>query len=222
MSEKPAIDQYLIAICQLIIDEFNVLYADKSKDQLNNIANDKFTETDLVVRIGYPFKQMAHYTRGEGGNDKATKTNHDLVVESKDFMIEVKYLKTWGNSSAKNWGRYQEDFDWLFSEIDSDKKDNKKGKRAFVIGWFNCVEYFSKLLQLGKASGAKPIIKEEKVCYFPFLENVTANTLTSDLSIVYTEAYHSQPVKLIGNTNRDCECMFLGNKTDKFHFAIYY
>ena len=65
MSEKPAIDQYLIAICQLIIDEFNVLYADKSKDQLNNIANDKFTETDLVVRIGYPFKQMAHYTRGE-------------------------------------------------------------------------------------------------------------------------------------------------------------
>ena len=41
-------------------------------------------------------------------------------------------------------------------EIDSDKA----GKVAFVIGWFNCVDSFSQLIQLGTGNGAYPLADE--------------------------------------------------------------
>lgn len=49
-------------------------------------------------------------------------------------------LKNWkstsGTSSAsKKWAEFQKDFDWLINEIEK----GYKNKRAFVIGWFNCV-----------------------------------------------------------------------------------
>lgn len=38
---------------------------------------------DIIVRIGYPFKQMVHYTVGEGYKGVSKKVNHDLYIESK-------------------------------------------------------------------------------------------------------------------------------------------
>ena len=73
-------------------------------------------------------------------------------------------MKNWISSSdtrlaSKIWGVFQQDFDWLMDEIDA----GNKNKVAFVIGWFNCVDSFSQLIQLGKGGGAYPLVDERKL-----------------------------------------------------------
>ena len=92
--KQPTIDQYLLSTCLFIIDEFNEKYRNTSKIDLKAIADEKFNEMDLCVRIGYPFKQMVHFTIGDKRSKGKSKKNHDLIVESKDYIIEVKYLTT--------------------------------------------------------------------------------------------------------------------------------
>lgn len=225
MNLYPTIDQYLLSTCLFIIDEFNEQYKDLPQNELKQIADDKFNEMDICVRIGYPFRQMAHYTVGDSNRRAESKVNHDIFVESKDFKIEVKYLKNWKSSSgtssgSKNWDVFQEDFDWLLQEI----SDKNKGKRAFIIGWFNCVDKFSQFIQLGEGKnvGSKPLASERKICYFPFLRKMSVPTYTTDLVYNYNNAYKPLPVNLIGEVNADYNCLFLGNADDCFHFAIYY
>ncbi len=226
MSLSPTIDQYLLSTCLFIIDEFNELYKDLSKEELKKIADERYNEMDICVRIGYPFRHMAHYTVGDTRSKAAVKVNYDIYVQSKDFKIEVKYLKNWKsssgtNSASKNWRVYQDDFNWLSKEIE----EGNKGKRAFVIGWFNCVNNFSSLIQLGdgKTAGSRPLASEEKICYFPFLKKRSVPTYTSDLFYNYNNAaYKAMTVSPIGELDVDYSCLFLGNEEDKFHFAIYY
>ncbi|ALS28933.1 MULTISPECIES: hypothetical protein [Paenibacillaceae] len=225
MSLSPTIDQYLLSTCLFIIDEFNELYKGFSKDDLKKIADESYNEMDICVRIGYPFRHMAHYTVGDARRKGAGKVNHDIYVSSKDFKIEVKYLKNWKsssgtNSASKNWSVYQDDFNWLLQEIG----EGNKGKRAFVIGWFNSVNNFSSLIQLGdgKTAGSKPLASEQKICYFPFLRRRSVPTFTSDLTYNYNSAYKVLPVSLIGEIDIDYNCIFLGNEKDVFHFAIYF
>ncbi|HCC08033.1 MAG TPA: hypothetical protein DEP72_07765 [Clostridiales bacterium] len=223
---SPSIDQYLLSTCLFIIDEFNELYSDLPKDELKKIVDEKFNEMDICVKIGYPFRQMAHYTVGDSKKKDSGKVNHDIYVETKDYKIEVKYLKNWKsvsntNTNSKNWNVYQEDFDWLLHEI----KDGNKRRRAFIIGWFNCVEHFSQLIQLGdgKGKGSKPLASEKKICFFPFLRRTKVPTYAMDLAYNYNNAYKPQIVNLIGESiNEDYNCLFLGNESDVFHFAIYY
>lgn len=221
-NNSPSISQYLISTCLLVIDEMNESYNGKSKEELKKIANEKFNEMDIAVRLGNPFGHMVHYSVGDKGQNK-NKNNHDLYIESKDFIIEVKFPKNWksgknASSNSKRWSEYQKDFDWLISEIDA----GNKHKRAFVIGWFNCVEYFSQLMQLGSAPGGKPTLKEDRTMYFPFLKKNKVSTYTSDLAYNYSWAYKEIPMNLIGNYTGEYSCMFLGNEKDSFHFAIYY
>lgn len=223
MNLLPSIDQYLLSTCLFIIDEFTEKYNGLTNEELKSIADGKFNEMDICVRIGYPFRQMAHYTVGDGGKKSKSKINHDIYIESKDFKIEVKFLKNWPSyvgtkSGSANWGPFQEDFDWLLQEI----KDGKSGKRAFVIGWFNCVDSFSRLIQLGSGAGCKPLVSHEKLTYFPFLNKMKVPTHTTDLVYNYSNAYKPLPVNLIGEINITYNCLFLGNSNDKFHFAIYY
>jgi len=219
---KPSISQYLISTCLFTIDELNEQYGKLSKEELKDIADNKFNEMDITVRLGYPFKQMVHYTVGDG-NKKGSKVNHDLFVESKDFKIEIKYLKNWKtnvgtSTNSKSWSEYQKDFDWLIEEIES----GYKHKRAFVIGWFNCVDTISQLIQLGVGKGSKPLLNEEKVAYFPFLKKLRVPTYTTDIAYNYDSAYKILSLNLIGEKTPDCNCMFLGNETDVFHFAIFF
>ena len=71
----------------------------------------------MTVRIGYPFKQTAHYIAGESNRmKKAQKINHHLYVEQHEFKVEVKYLKNWMSfadtrTASKNWSVFQKDFD---------------------------------------------------------------------------------------------------------------
>lgn len=219
----PSIEQYLVSICLLIIDELNELYGNLSKDKLKEIADNKFNEMDITVRLGYPFRNMVHYTVGDSTKTPESKSNHDLYIASKDYKIEVKYLKNWKcgtgtKSSSKTWSEYLKDFNWLFSEIDA----GQQNKRAFIIGWFNCVDSFSRLMQLGKGKGQKPLVDEEKYLYFPFLNKSKVPTYTADLDYNYALAYQTRALSLVGKNSKNYNCMFLGNENDCFHFAIYY
>lgn len=220
--KTPSISQYLLSTCLFTIDELNEQYKTLSIDELKSVADDKFNEMDITVRLGYPFKQMVHYTVGDA-KPKYSKVNHDLYVESKDFKIEIKYLKNWKtdvgtSSNSKPWSEYQKDFDWLIEEIE----EGHKHKRAFVIGWFNCVDSISRYLQLGSGKGSKPIVNEERLAYFPFLRKIKVPTYTTDLVYNYDKAYEVLPLNLIGETNPDVNCLFLGSKDDVFHFAVFY
>ena len=113
----PTIDQYLVANCLYMIDEFNMLYKGWDKPELKIEADEKFNEMNITVRLGYSFKQNAHYTAGESGRiKKAQKINHDLYIGQRGFRIEVKYLKNWISSAntraaSKSWSVFQQDFD---------------------------------------------------------------------------------------------------------------
>lgn len=218
----PSISQYLLSTCLYTIDDLNEQYGGLSREELKVVADDKFNEMDITVRLGYPFKQMVHYTVGDGKR-KGSKVNHDLYVESKDFKIEIKFLKNWKSnagttSNSKNWTEYQKDFDWLIEEIEQ----GYKHKRAFVMGWFNCVDSISQYLQIGTGHGSKPLVNEERIAYFPFLRKTKVPTHTTDLAYNYANAYEELPVNLIGEFNPNVNCMFLGQETDVFHFAIFY
>ena len=224
---KPSISQYLVSACLLIIDELNEQYSVLDRKSLLKIANDKFNELDIAVRIGYPFKQMAHYQVKVNNNDKnSPKSNHDIYIESKDFLIEVKYLKNWkaGSKNSKSnstvWKAYQADFDWLLQEIDMGNKHN----RAFIIGWFNCIDYIGQSMQLGqKDGGCKPLVDEKKLEYFPFLHRTKRPTYTMDLVYNYGLAYDKiLPVSPTQEKAGDYSCIFLGSEKDVFHFAIYF
>lgn len=191
---KPTIEQYLLSTCLFTIDELNLVYKDLEKTELKKIADTQFNEMDITVRIGYPFRELVRYTIGERFNSKSRKTNHDLFVESKDFKVEIKYLKNWKSnsgtySSSKTWKEYQNDFDWLISEIDN----GNKGKVAFILSWFNCVKSFSQIIQLGSGSGVKPLVNEKRICYFPFLYRPIFPTYISDLEYNYQLAYKPYP-----------------------------
>ncbi|MGN1415864.1 MAG: hypothetical protein ACI4XF_03425, partial [Oscillospiraceae bacterium] len=80
----------------------------------------------------------------------------------------------------------------------------------------------SQYLQLGSGVGSKPLINEERVAYFPFLRKLKSPTYTSDLVYNYERAYKELSLDLIGNTNPNCNCLFLGNENDVFHFAVFY
>lgn len=223
---QPTIDQYLIANCLYIIDEFNILYRNYEDKVLKMEADEKFNEMDITVRLGYPFKQNVHYAAGDGKRaKKLQKINHDLYVEQLDFRIEVKYLKNWISSAntraaSKNWSALQQDFDWLMDEIEN----GKKGKVAFVIGWFNCVDCFPQIIQLGKGGGTYPLVDEMKKVYFPFLvpKSNKIPIRTKDLDYDYTNTYKETYIRLSSQRKEGFHCMFIGKRQDKFHFALYY
>lgn len=221
---KPTIDQYLIADCLYIIDEFNIIYKDYDFPKLKKEADEKYNEMDIAVKIGYPFKQTAHYTVGESNRKKkAEKINHDIYIEQLDFKIEVKFLKNWVSSAktravSKNWEPFQKDFDWLMDEIEN----GNRNKTAFVIGWFNCVDSFSQLIQVGTGRGAYPLADAKKISYFPFLRKGESPIKAKELQYNYEKAYRVLPMDLVSSREIEYNCMFLGSPRDCFHFAIYY
>ncbi len=223
------ISKYLLSTCLFIIDDFNEQYRDVAtqSDELIEIAYG-YTEADLVVRIGYPFRQMAKFVM-QTSRDKTDK--NDIVVGPKDFRIEVKYLKTQyavsGNPSNKSqgWKEINTDFAWLMDEIEK----GKKNKRAFVVGWFNATGSFANVLPLGvsdsrlEKDGTSRQIDDEKFRYFPFLSysTVDGKKFTNSITYRYGDAY--EPVKVhIPTFSEKLNCLFLGKEDDKFHMAIYY
>lgn len=225
---QPTINQYLLSTALFMIDELNEMYSGKSKEELKDIADLKYNEMDITVRLGYPFRNMIHYTVGDGGYKRIdSKSNHDLYVESKDFKIEVKYLRNWSSCDSKyrtvklQWNEIQKDFNWLEEEIEL----GNKGKRAFIVAWFNCIDNFSQYMSLGSTVGNNPLASENRVSYFPFLTSEkAAPRRTSELFYDYEQAYKELYVNTYGRLSRgkQLNCIFIGNEDDSFHMAIYY
>ncbi|HEY5523733.1 MAG TPA: hypothetical protein VIK26_00160 [Clostridium sp.] len=211
------IDKYLISNYLLIIDEFNDRYKEvKDKISLKQIADTEFSEADLVVRLGYPFKNMANFNM-QG-------SVHDIVVKEKDFIIEVKYLRNFKSGIKKNFSAnktiwadaFQKDYDWLCKEI----KDGHKGKRAFVLSWFNAVDRFSEIMQLGEGKGGFPNLNEKRIRLLPFI-NYDPDTLkTKDIFYMYKKAYENLSIQIPGYDENVVNCIFVGKKEGKFHMAI--
>jgi hypothetical protein len=218
---EPMISQYLISTCLFTIDKFNEKYKGiKNKEDLKRIADEEFNELDLTVRLGYPFRQMAYF---DYRTNKGNLNKQDIYVKDKDFKIEVKFLRNYANerknsnSNSSNWDALEMDFLWLTNEI----QNGNKNRSAFVIGWFNAIDYFGQIAKLGKAKGGRyPDWDPNKMDYFQFLRR--NGPKTRDLEIAYEVGYEEISFvtsKLRGNKMHS---MFLGKETDKFHIALYW
>mgnify|MGYP003213419504 FL=1 len=105
--------EYLELICSLLIDQFNVRYEHYSFDELRNEANERYVERDWVYKIGEYVKDLEYY---EIPNWDSNQKHHDIGIPSKDFIIEIKYLKNWKSAakgkstSSANWKDFEKDF----------------------------------------------------------------------------------------------------------------
>lgn len=223
---EQSIDKYLELICSLLIDEFNVRYENYNLDELKKIANEKYVERDWVYKIGESFRGLAYY---EILDSNGNQRHHDIGIPSKDFIIEVKYLKNWkavsksgSRSNSKLWKEMERDFKWLTGEL----RAHKKGKRAFILIWCNCIDYLGQVIQLGHGRGYKNPVNGDRLVYFPYLMNCKKNTditYTRDLIYNYNKIFPCQlDLNHINDGDVNMECLFLGNKTDKLHIVIYY
>lgn len=224
--KEHSIDEYLELICSLLIDQFNVRYEHYSLDELKKEANERYVERDWVYKIGEHFKDLAYY---EIPNLNSSQKHHDIGIPSKDFIIEIKYLKNWeaasqskSRSNSKVWKEFEKDFQWLAEEI----KSGKKGKRAFILIWCNCLDYLGQVVQLGSGRGYKNPINKDRLVYFPYLINSKGNAdivYTRDLVNNYDKNFPCQlDLNSIGKGDVNMDCLFLGNKKDKLHIVIYY
>ena len=224
--KERSINEYLELICSLLIDQFNVRYEHYNNEELKKEANGRYVEQDWVYKIGEYFKDLAYY---EIPNLRSKQGHHDIGIPSKDFIMEIKYLKNWTSASksktqsnSKSWGEYEKDFKWLAEEI----LDGNKGKRAFILIWCNCFDYLGQVVQLGGGHGSKNPVKKDRLVYFPYLMNKegASNTIyTKKLSYNYKKKFPCQlDLNTIGQGNVNMDCLFLGSKDDKLHIVIYY
>jgi len=164
MNDNYSIVKYFDSTCRIIIDEFNFNFRGLNEEEMIRYANEKFCEADLAFRLGNPFRNMARYTL-QGSRGK------DIIIDHKDFEVEVKYWRNWIGGSNRDsrakatWSNnFESAFLWLCDEIDS----GNKGKRAFIAGW--CTVFgWNKLLQLGASVGSNPPINKDRLHLLPFL-----------------------------------------------------
>jgi len=220
------IQNYLISNCLLIIEDLNHKFERYEMDEVQMFAVTEFDESDLVFLLAYPFRNLMKVSM-QGKNE-------DIKVKSLDFVIEVKYLYA-TKSSVGNYTNkrsfdetLRKDFKWLKNEIEM----GNKGKRAFVLGWFNTYNTFSNIMQLGKTTGQNPIVNMDKVNYLPFLYTPSRECHVNDIkyrydgsineSVYSSESYKPDTVFIPELKSGKINCIFLGKEKDKFHFAIYY
>ncbi|WP_042142789.1 hypothetical protein [Paucisalibacillus sp. EB02] len=218
------IQNYLLSNCLIIIEDLNQRFDRYEKEEIQQFAVSEFDESDLVFLVAYPFRNLMKISM-QGRNE-------DIKVNNLDFVIEVKYLYA-TKSSAGNYSNKRQfeesffkDFSWLLNEI----KRGNKGKTAFVIGWFNTYQSFANIMQLGKNTGKNPKVNMDKIKYFPFLYTPSVECHVNEITYRYSmndsiyknESYIPDMVYVPDLNEGKVNCIFLGRKTDKFHFAIYY
>ncbi|MCC2254985.1 hypothetical protein LKD70_11230 [Ruminococcus sp. CLA-AA-H200] len=222
--KKHNIRDYMELICSLLIDQFNVRYREYSQEKFKEEADVRYVERDWIYKLGEPFKDLAYY---EIQNEKSSQVHHDIGIPSKDFIMEVKYLKNWDSTSKtktakKIWKEFEKDLTWLEEEI----RTGNKGKRAFIIIWCNCIDYFGRVVQLGSGHGVKNPVNKDRLVYFPFLMNKNQDPekmYTKDLVYNYEKRFPCLlDLNSIGKGDVEMDCLFLGKREDRLHIVIYY
>jgi hypothetical protein len=216
MNDKHLIEKYLLSTCLFVIDDFNDEYKEIKvhSSELNELAK-KFSETNLVFRIGYPFGHRATYSAQTAKGNK--KGFSDIEVKSKNFKIEVKFLKKHksnkGNtdSNKMGWQPIKDDFDWLQNEIE---KDNK-GQCAFIMGWYNTSERFSELVQIGNKrekqfqKGSNDFkVSEDKEVYFPFIGYNLETKSVQSVTYKYETAFEANELSVKLKDDKKCTVYF--------------
>lgn len=217
MGGKQMIKNYFISNCLLIINDLSEYHRNKSDKELKDFSDLDFSEADLQAKLYYPLGNMAQL-RQQGNFG-------DIRIPSKDFIVEVKYLRNFNNASnIRNqkavWKEaFEKDYNWLTNEI----KLAKKGKRAFILGWFNLEgRRFSDIMQLGTGIGKNPLINKKRMLFFPFLNYNPDTNKINDISYIYNSHFKEHDINIPGFNDDKVTCMFIGQKNDKFHFALYY
>jgi hypothetical protein len=200
------IKQYLYSLLLWIIEDFNTRLKYVDKSEIRRIANEEFSESDIVSKLAWCCYGLANINyRG-----------NDIVIKPLDFGIELKFLRNFKSqsgyySSKTMWKEVFKDFDWLEKEINR----GYKGKRALVICWFNAYDYMGEVIQLGKHAGQSPKANEQRIKYFPFLRK--DGQKTKEYTVDYEKAFKELTIK---GTN--INCIFVGRETDKFHIVLYW
>ncbi|HKY70221.1 MAG TPA: hypothetical protein VJ205_04935 [Gammaproteobacteria bacterium] len=176
------ISRYFDSSIHILIDEMNMILINQSRDKQIDYARYKFSEADFAIRLGSPFRQLARYPmQGTQGQD--------IIVDYKDFEVEIKYWRNWlGGTGIQKlvWEEaYEKAFHWLIEEI----KIGKKNNRAMICGWFTFFEW-RELLQLGSTTGGNPAVNSERIKILPFLncEDGRIGTIRTNYSIKHGEA----------------------------------
>lgn len=198
---------YLTSNILWLIQDFNNRFKFvNDKRLLRKIANEEFNESDLVNRLVTPMLNLA----------TINSNSRDIVIRSLNFEVEVKFLRNFksekGYASKTMWECLSKDFFWLGNSI----KRNKKGKRAFLVGWFNIYDYLGEIIQLGNHVGRSPKINPARVKYFPFIQDGIKYTKESRCD--YTKSFTELQVF----PYEKMQCVFFGNEADIFHMALYY
>jgi hypothetical protein len=218
------LSEYLRIFCLSIIDDLNEKHKGVAprSEKLKQISKD-YSETDFSFRIGYFFRERVTFEQKDSKRESkdVLHGHNDIHVPSKDFKIEVKFAKSHKSESGKDdnklpWDQVIGDFRWLEQEILHDNK----GKRAFVIGWFNTAE-INKLIQIGEGGGRHPIVGLDKGLFFPFIDFDTISRRTDTVKINYEKTGEKLKIENPDSCG-EMNCIFLGNKEDLFHIALYY
>src|SRR6266478_396704 len=82
------INRYFDSSIHILIDEMNMLLSKQNQDEQIDYARNKFSEADFAIRLGSPFRHLARYPmQGTQGQD--------IIVDYKDFEVEIKYWRNW-------------------------------------------------------------------------------------------------------------------------------
>lgn len=208
---------YLKSNLLLIIEELNLNLKNYTNEELKEFADHLFTEADFQARIWHPYRNFAHLNMQ--GNPK------DIHIPSKDYIIEVKYLKAFSSASKSKsnkatwYNAFEKDYTWLVNEI----KKGKKNKRIFILGWINVEgRNFNNVMQLGIGTGQTPSINRERIILFPFLNYNPTTNRTNSTFYSYVQNNNINSITIPGFGDETISCLFLGKPTDKFHIAAYF
>lgn len=219
IKSEDEIYQYLLPNLRLIIDEYNYQYRNLDVAELKQLVEDEFNERDIVFRLAKPFDRLARF---EVSKDDGSFGTVDIGIREKNFKIEAKFLRsflsTHGTPTNKiTWeGAFEKDYKWLEQTI----KDGKKGKNAFILGWFNVYDRFSQIMQIGEGKGMYPKINPNRLEKLFFL-NATGDR-TKDIVYDYSIVDTVYSIRIDGYTGARVNASFIGGEDDVFHFVIYW
>ena len=83
------INHYLVANCLNIIDEFNMLYKEHNKDDLKNIADEKFNEMDITVRMDIHLGSL-HIIRQERVAGQKKRIKSTMIFMLNKMILKLK------------------------------------------------------------------------------------------------------------------------------------